>query len=126
MIQSTSIDHLVFRVAALDRTERFYSALLSQSPERTAHSLFYTIGSTLLFFTPSTAPSTLYDKEHIGLNHLAFAIRTLADLQELQQQLNTANIPHSGIQLDPYGLKEFIWLDDPDGMRIEFYLRPRS
>jgi len=35
--------------------------------------------------------------------------------------LTSNQIAHSGI--DRYGLKEFLWLDDPDGMRIEFYLR---
>jgi glyoxylase I family protein len=27
------------------------------------------------------------------------------------------------IKIDHYGLTEFIWLDDPDGNRIEYYLR---
>ena len=127
LISLTSIDHLVFRVSALDRTERFYTALLSQDPERPEHSLLYTVGETRLFFTRSTEMgSSLYDKEKIGLNHLAFAINTLNDLRAVQSRLNTAGIPHSGIRIDQYGLKEYIWLDDPDGMRIEFYLRPQS
>ncbi len=37
--------------------------------------------------------------------------------------LTSNQIAHSGIVIDSYGLKEFLWLDDPDGMRIEFYLR---
>ena len=124
MIVPQSIDHLVFRVSALDRTARFYTAILGQSPERTEHSLMYEVGDTRLFFTTSTeASSGVYNKEMIGLNHIAFGIRTLTELQTLEQQLNAAEITHSGIKLDQYGLKEFIWLDDPDGMRIEFYLR---
>jgi glyoxylase I family protein len=127
MIVPQSIDHLVFRVSALNRTERFYTAILGQSPERAEGSLMYEVGDTRLFFTTSTeASSGVYDKEKIGLNHLAFGISTLTDLQALQIQLNIAGITHSGIKLDQYGLKEFIWLDDPDGMRTEFYLRPQS
>jgi glyoxylase I family protein len=127
MISPKLIDHLVFRVSALDRTEHFYTAILSQQPECAEGSLMYTVGDTLLFFTLSThPPSTPYDKEQIGLNHIAFGIRSLADLQALQTQLDAAGIAHSGIKLDPYGLKEFIWLNDPDGMRIEFYLRAQS
>lgn len=26
-------------------------------------------------------------------------------------------------KIDKYGKKEFIWFDDPDGARLEFYLR---
>jgi glyoxylase I family protein len=127
MITPTFIDHLVFRISALERTERFYTALLSQHPERTEESLMYTVGDTRLFFTLAAEPrSSVYDKEQIGLNHIAFGINTLADLQSVQQQLSTAGIAHSGIKLDQYGLKEYIWLDDPDGIRIEFYLRPQS
>lgn len=125
MIVLQSIDHLVFRVSALDRTGRFYTAILSQSPERAEGALMYEAGGTRVFFTTSTdASSGAYNKEQIGLNHMAFGVRTLGELQTLEQQLNAAGITHSGIKLDQYGLKEFIWLDDPDGMRIEFYLRP--
>ena len=85
----------------------------------------YRMGDTRLFFTTSLEGlAGTYDKETIGLNHIAFGVRSLTELQTIQTQLNSARITHSGIQLDQYGLKEFIWLDDPDGLRIEFYLRP--
>ncbi|WP_158787724.1 VOC family protein [Granulicella sp. L46] len=127
MISPKFIDHLVFRISALDRSERFYTALLSQHPERTEQSLLYTVGDTRLFFTLAAEPrSGTYDKEQIGLNHIAFGIDTLADLQAVEQQLSAAGIAHSGIKIDQYGLKEYIWLNDPDGIRIEFYLRPQS
>lgn len=51
-------------------------------------------------------------------------VRTLEDLRGIQEQLSRAGIRNSGIQKDRYGQKEFIWLDDPDNMRIEFYVRP--
>jgi glyoxylase I family protein len=118
------VDHLVFRVAELDRTERFYTALLGQSPCRAEGSLKYKVGDTRLFFTCSNDHQPAhYDKEKIGLNHLAFGVRTLEELQTIQTQLNGIGVFHSGIRMDKYGQKEFIWLDDPDGMRIEFYLR---
>jgi glyoxylase I family protein len=127
MISPKFVDHLVFRIAALDRSEHFYTALLSQPPERTELSLLYTVGDTRLFFTLAVEPrSSTYDKEQIGLNHIAFGVDTIQDLQAVQQQLTAAGIAHSGIKLDQYGLKEYIWLDDPDGIRIEFYLRPQS
>jgi glyoxylase I family protein len=127
MISPLSVDHLVYRVSALDQTDRFYTALLGQQPSRSEHSLMYQVGDTRLFFSPSAQPlSYAYDKEQIGLNHIAFGISTLTELQALEKQFDTAGIAHSGIKIDSYGLKEFIWLDDPDGMRIEFYLRPQA
>jgi glyoxylase I family protein len=125
MICPKFVDHLVLRVAELDKTERFYTALLGQSPEQAEDSLMYRAGDTRLFFTLSNrSQQGTYEKERVGLNHLAFGVRTLEELKTIRAQLDSAGIAHSGIQIDHYGKKEFIWLDDPDGMRIEFYLRP--
>jgi glyoxylase I family protein len=125
MIYPQFVDHLVLRVADLTKRERFYTMLLGQSPHRTEDSIRYQLGHTRIFFSlcdrPQSAP---YAKEDVGLNHLAFGVRTLEELQVIQEQLGRAGIPNSGIKKDRYGQKEFIWLDDPDNMRIEFYLRP--
>lgn len=85
----------------------------------------YQVGATRLFFTCCDQPNPrAYEKEQVGLNHLAFGVPTFQKLRGIQTQLDRSKIPHSGIMKDQYGQKEFIWLDDPDGMRIEFYLRP--
>jgi glyoxylase I family protein len=125
MIYPQFVDHLVFRVADLSMTERFYTVLLGQPPHRTEDSIMYQVGCTRVFFTlcDQHQPGT-YAKEEVGLNHLAFGVRTLEELQVIQEQLGRAGISNSGIKKDRYGQKEFIWLDDPDKMRIEFYLRP--
>jgi glyoxylase I family protein len=125
MLYPLFVDHLVFRITDLERTERFYTAFLGESSHRTADSIMYEAGETRLFFTLSTERRTLpYEKEAVGLNHMAFGVRTLKELQTIQKQLDAGGISHSGIKLDKYGSREFIWFDDPDGLRIEFYLRP--
>jgi catechol-2,3-dioxygenase len=87
----------------------------------------YVVGATRFFFTVSTekiiAP---HDKEQLGLNHIAFGIHDPALLREVADQLNVAGMGHSGIEFDRYGNKEFIWLDDPNGFRLEFYCRPAT
>jgi catechol-2,3-dioxygenase len=65
-----------------------------------------------------------YDKERIGLNHLAFGVRSLQELRKLLNHLNDAGLQNSGVKIDHYGNREFIWLDDPSGFRVEFYCRP--
>ena len=124
MILPTSIDHLVFRVTSITTTEAFYAALLGQPAFKTEGLVMFTVGNTRLFFTAVSAPATHpYNKDEIGLNHIALGVPTLADLQAISTQLDTANITHSAIKLDPHGGKEYIWLNDPDGFRVEFYLR---
>lgn len=125
MVYSQFVDHLVSRVADLSKSERFYTLLLGQPPHRTENSIMYQVGHTRVFFTlcDQLQPGP-YAKEEVGLNHLALGARTLEELQAIQEQLGRAGIPNSGIKEDRYGQKEFIWLDDPDNMRVEFYLRP--
>jgi glyoxylase I family protein len=119
------VDHIVFRIADLGKTEHFWTALLGSPPHRTPDSVMYQVGDSRLFFTLCSVNSTeKYDKERIGLNHVAFGVRTLGELRDVQRQLDSAGIQHSGIRKDQYGQKDFIWLDDPDGIRVEFYLRP--
>ena len=118
------VDHLVFRVADLEETERFYSRLLGEPSYKGEGSVMYVSGDTRLFFSRlAEGRSESFDKENIGLNHLAFGVRTLKELQAFAAQLEASGIAHSGIRIDRYGKKEFIWLDDPDGLRLELYLR---
>jgi glyoxylase I family protein len=123
MIYPNFVDHAVFRVAEIEKTERFYSALLGP-PLKAEDYIMYMAGNTRLFFTRCQRPQQeAYEKENIGLNHLAFGVRTLTELQAIQKQLNDGSISHSGIKLWQDGLTQYIWLNDPDGMRIEFWLR---
>ena len=125
MIYPRFVDHAVFRVADLRKTEGFYTILLGEPSHRAEDSLMYEVGDARLFFSVcDVANPRIYDKEQIGLNHLAFGVRSLEELQTIRERLDGAGIVHSGIVIDRYGGKEFVWLDDPDGMRVEFYLRP--
>jgi glyoxylase I family protein len=123
VIYPNFVDHLVFRVAEIERTERFYTVLLGQ-PLKEDDYIMYMAGDTRLFFTCSLeSRHGTYEKEQVGLNHIAFGVPTLVELQTIQAQLDGSGLSHSGIKLWQDGLTEYIWLDDPDGMRVEFWLR---
>ena len=107
----------------MDRTERFYSALLGEPYKEDGYVMFRA-GDTLLFFTPSAGPAEPYDKEKVGLNHIALGVRTIDELRTVESQLNQAGIAHSGIKVWQDRLTQYIWLDDPDGIRVEYWLRP--
>lgn len=122
MFWPTFVDHLVFRVRDMNRTERFYTVLLG-NPFKADGYILYMVGDTRLFFTPSTDLASPYGKENIGLNHIALGVRTPEELQKVESQLNQGRIAHSGIKIWQDGLTKYIWLDDPDGIRVEFWLR---
>jgi glyoxylase I family protein len=127
MLSHLYVDHLVFRVRDMTETQLFYGKLLGEPASRSEGSLMYIVGPTRLFFTASSCRRIEpYDKEQPGLNHLAFGIHRSEDLREVLNRLNEAGLQHSGIKIDHYGNKEFIWLDDPNGFRLEFYCRPAA
>lgn len=97
MIYPQFVDHLVFRVADLSMTERFYTVLLGQPPHQTGDSIMYQVGDTRIFFTlcDQHQPAT-YAKEEVGLNHLAFGVRTLEELQTIQEQSAAPEFPVAG------------------------------
>jgi catechol-2,3-dioxygenase len=64
-----------------------------------------------------------FNSDRIGLNHLAFGLKKKTELKEMAKLLSRLKITHSGIKTDKHGKKEYIWLNDPDDIRIEFYLR---
>jgi len=121
------VDHLVFRVSDVERTEKFYSVFLGPPIGRVSGSIAYEVGETKIFFTACTATHLHRpDKEQVGLNHLAFGVRKTEELRRIEAKLNRSKLRNSGIQIDRYGSKEFIWFEDPDGTRLEFYLRERG
>jgi glyoxylase I family protein len=119
---SSNVDHLVFRVPSMNRTERFYNILLGE-PYKADGYVMYMVGDTRLFFTPCVEDAAPYNKENIGLNHIALGVRTIEELQTVESQLNEKGIAHSGIKLWRDGFTKYIWLDDPDGIRVEYWLR---
>jgi glyoxylase I family protein len=117
------IDHIVFIVPELAETRKFYSTFLGQPEYDSDTTLVYKTGETKVFFVLPSAGFEKPDKDKGGFNHIAFGVRSVDELREFENALNAAAIKHSGIKIDTYGNKEFIWLDDPAGMRVEIYCR---
>jgi len=119
------IDHIVLMIKDVKRTEEFYSKLLGPAIHKDQDSVCFKIGDTKIFFglPYSEIKDNAFDADRIGLNHLAFGVRTEEELKEMEKTLNKHNIKNSGIKIDKYGKKPFIWFDDSDNIRLEFYLR---
>ena len=118
------VDHIVIGVQEISRTARFYEIFLGNPIHKDNESVAFQIGETKLFFLLPAGGFSRTDKDRGGLNHLAFGVRTVGQLVMLEETLNRAKIKNSGVRIDPYGNKEFVWFDDPDGYRLEFYCRP--
>lgn len=117
------IDHIVISVKDLKKSIKFYSVFLGK-PKTTKWDANWDFEATKLFLTgPYKESARKFDKHNLGLNHIAFHLKNKADLNKYLDKLNSVKIKNSGVQIDEYGGKEFIWFDDLDGIRLEFYLR---
>ena len=77
----------------------------------------------LPYNTEFTKRGDRFNPSRVGLEHLAFGVSSLNELKKINQLLTDNSITHSGIHIDKHSQKEKIWLNDPDGIRIEFFLR---
>ena len=118
------IDHIVIIAKSIAETEKFYTGFLGQPEYHAAETVVYKIGDTKLFFVLPQGEFLKTDKDKSSLNHIAFGVRTPDELKAFENVLNEAAVKHSGIKIDKYGNKEFIWFDDPNSTRVELYCRP--
>ncbi len=118
-----SLDHIVISVKDLKKSTAFYQSFLEKS-KVSEWDASWQLGDTKLFLTnPYKKSARSFDKHNIGLNHLAFRVKSVVELKRYAKKLQGAAIKNSGIQIDRYSKREFLWFDDPDGIRLEFYLR---
>ena len=115
-------------VSNVDKTEKFYAKILGKPIQKDQYSVAWKIGKTKLFFALpfKKLKNNAFNRNRIGFNHLAFRIGTLNELKWWEKTLNDVGIKNSGIIKDKYKNREYIWFDDPENIRQEFYLRPSS
>ena len=124
--QGLFIDHIVLVISNLQQTVDFYSKIFGDPAYLGEDYVMFIIDDTRLFLVLPHAPLPENDRfspNRIGLEHLAFGVRALEELTLIEQHLNDNMILHSGIHIDNHSKCEKIWLNDPDGIRLEFFLR---
>jgi len=121
------LDHIVLTVSDLERTPDFYIRIFGEPLQTDRYSVMYQFGETKFFLVLSYGELPADDRfnpNRIGLEHLAFGVRELKDLQTIEKALTQQGVRHSGIHIDRHSQREKMWLDDPDGIRLVFFLRP--
>jgi catechol 2,3-dioxygenase-like lactoylglutathione lyase family enzyme len=121
------IDHITIIVSNIRRTHNFYSSFLGDPIRMTDSSVVYDVSGTKIFFkTPKLGHFVTFDKDSGGMNHIAFGLEIMEELIRYDNALSKAGIEHSAIARDAKTNKDYIWFDDPDGYRIELYLRGKN
>lgn len=61
-----------------------------------------------------------FDYRRAGLDHIAFSVQSLDDLESFADHLTAGRVGHSGVKPLP-GYGQFIELRDPDGILVELH-----
>ncbi|MDP3697549.1 MAG: VOC family protein [Candidatus Taylorbacteria bacterium] len=125
-IEDLFLDHVVLTIGDLKKTEKFYKNIFGRPEYSDSSSIMWHFDKTKLFFClpyNKLPKNDLFSPNRIGLDHIAVGVSSVQVLKDIESVLNSKGIKHSGIHIDKHSKKEKIWLNDPDGIRVEFFLR---
>jgi glyoxylase I family protein len=126
-----ALAHVAVTVTDLERSTRWYSALLGSQPVLDEdepiggfhHTVFVLGGGHLFGLHTHAQPATeTFDEHRTGLDHVAFACSDRDELQTWIARLDELGVTHGGIVDAPYG--SGLSFRDPDGIALEFFAPP--
>ncbi|RPD50690.1 VOC family protein [Paracnuella aquatica] len=126
-MQISAVHHIAIICSDYERSKAFYTNILGLEiirevyrAERNSYKLDLALNGQYiieLFSFPNPAPRPSYP-EACGLRHLCFAVQNIA---ETITYLQAKGITPESFRIDEYTGKQFTFIQDPDGLPIEFY-----
>ncbi len=130
-ITTTSVAHVRLTVTDIERSRQFYESVfgwpvlieLPQDADATTRTrlgflfggVIYDAGGTLIGLRPVGRDP--FDEDRTGLDHLAFRLRSLAEVNEAARHLDDLGIAHGPVKdIGPSYILEF---RDPDNIALE-------
>ncbi len=127
MLQINHIHHIAIICSDYQKSKHFYTEILSfkiirevYRAERQSYKLDLSVNGIYqieLFSFPNPVARTSRP-EACGLRHLAFEVN---NVQETRSYLLRQSVGCEDIRIDEFTEKSFFFIEDPDGLPIEFY-----
>jgi glyoxylase I family protein len=131
MTRITGYHHLSFTVTDLERSVAWYQDVLGFSidseverPDFRRVRLRHPEGPVTVTLTQHVAGSNdRFDERRTGLDHVAFAVPTLADVEAFERRFEERGVEHSDIRPIPGERSDggVITLRDPDNIQLEVF-----
>ncbi len=130
MADFPALAHVAVTVTDLERSVPWYTALFGSGPaldEDTGlfRHVVWAVGNGNLVGLhqfPALADDTAFEERRPGLDHVAFACASRADLESWAARLDELGIAHGGIVDAGYG--SGVSFRDPDNIALEFFAPP--
>ena len=127
MLQINHIHHIAIICSDYQKSKHFYTKILSfkiirevYRVERQSYKLDLSVNGMYqieLFSFPNPV-ARASRPEACGLRHLAFEVN---NVQETRDYLLRQSVDCKNIRIDEFTEKSFFFIEDPDGLPIEFY-----
>jgi glyoxylase I family protein len=127
MLQLHNIHHIALICSNYQKSKHFYTSILGLEviqeiyrAERQSFKLDLALNGiyTIELFSFPDPPKRVSRPEATGLRHLAFEV---TNIEKTREYLCTLSIIAEEIRTDEYTQKRFFFIEDPDGLPIEFY-----
>ncbi|MET4106746.1 VOC family protein [Hymenobacter sp. UYP22] len=127
MLPLLHVHHIAIIAADYARSKRFYTEVLGLRIIREVHrearqswKLDLALGEQYIIelFSFPNPPRRLTQPEATSLRHLAFAV---ADIDATVRHLTAHSVASEPIRVDELTGRRFTFIEDPDGLPLEFY-----
>ena len=129
MLRINAVLHIAIIVSDYENSKRFYTEVLGLKiirevfrAERQSYKLDLSLNGNYLIelFSFPNPPKRVSRPEATGLRHLAFEVDNIETTVDFLTSKNAIPEP---VRIDEFTGKKFTFINDPDGLPIEFYER---
>ena len=127
MLRINQVHHIAIICSDYERSKRFYTEALGFTiireicrAERQSYKLDLALNGhyVIELFSFPNPPKRVSRPEATGLRHLAFEVDSI---EETILHLQKLSIEAEPVRMDKVTFKKFTFINDPDGLPIEFY-----
>lgn len=122
--RTRAIDHVTLTVSSLDRTKNFYERLFQTKLKKHKEHSFnlLPVGIPVWFVQwEKQYPRDRFDERRIGLDHIAFHLDTLEELEKFVKRLQEMGVKTAGLERFA-GKYPYVAFRDPDNIQAEFFI----
>ena len=129
MLRINAVLHIAIIVSDYENSKRFYTEVLGLKiirevfrAERQSYKLDLSLNGNYVIelFSFPNPPKRVSRPEATGLRHLAFEVDNIETTVDFLTSKNAIPEP---VRIDEFTGKKFTFINDPDGLPIEFYER---
>lgn len=127
MIKAYGIAHATLTVSDVQRTKKFYEKLFETEitmDNKISFSLLKAGIPCWFVQWKKQYPKDRFDERRIGLDHIAFELKTLEELKKIVGRLNSMGVRNAGLERFA-GKYPYVAFRDPDNIQTEFFI-PRE